>query len=171
MSDDFAYMTALDLRRLIRTRQVSPVAIVESALRRLEALQPVLNPFVTVTAELALEAARNAEAAVMAGQDQRLLGRHVLPGMHPGIDEHLGLVLVDAWLVGDLGHEDLLAFVRGTEDRDPHEVGMLPLQLPELRAHLPGRVVRGRDTWVRECGSRGGDREGQRDGPERCDPR
>ena len=74
MSDDFAYMTALDLRRLIRTRQVSPVAIVESALRRLEALQPVLNPFVTVTAELALEAARNAEAAVMAGEDQRLLG-------------------------------------------------------------------------------------------------
>ena len=34
MSDDFAYMTALELRRLIRTKQASPVAIVESALRR-----------------------------------------------------------------------------------------------------------------------------------------
>ena len=69
MSDDFAYMTALDLRRLIRTKQASPVAIVESALRRLEALQPVLNAFVTVTADLAMDAARRAELAVMAGSD------------------------------------------------------------------------------------------------------
>jgi Asp-tRNA(Asn)/Glu-tRNA(Gln) amidotransferase A subunit family amidase len=73
LSDDFAYVTALDLRRLIRSRQASPVAIVESALRRLEVLQPVLNPFVTVTADLALTAARRAEAAVMAGEDHGLL--------------------------------------------------------------------------------------------------
>ena len=73
MSDDFAYLSALDLRRLIRSKQASPVAIVESALRRLEALQPVLNPFVTVTADLALDAARRAEQAVMAGTDDGLL--------------------------------------------------------------------------------------------------
>jgi aspartyl-tRNA(Asn)/glutamyl-tRNA(Gln) amidotransferase subunit A len=74
MSDDFAYMTALGLRRLIRSKQASPVAIVESALRRLESLQPVLNPFVTVTADLALEAARQAETAIMAGDDGLLTG-------------------------------------------------------------------------------------------------
>ena len=66
-SEEFAYLTALDLRRLIRTKQASPVEIVESALRRLEALQPALNAFVTVTADLALE------AAVMSGQDGGLL--------------------------------------------------------------------------------------------------
>ncbi len=73
MSDDFAYMSALDLRRLIRSKQASPVEIVESALRRLEARQPVLNPFVTVTADLALAAARQAEAAVVGGADLALL--------------------------------------------------------------------------------------------------
>ncbi len=72
-SEEFAYMTALDLRRLIRAKQVSPVAIVESTLRRLEALQPLLNSFVTVTADLALDAARAAETAVMAGKDDGLL--------------------------------------------------------------------------------------------------
>jgi Asp-tRNA(Asn)/Glu-tRNA(Gln) amidotransferase A subunit family amidase len=73
MPDEFAYMTALELRRLIRGKQVSPVAVVESALRRLEALEPVLNPFVTVTPDLALAAARRAERAVMAGDDHGLL--------------------------------------------------------------------------------------------------
>jgi Asp-tRNA(Asn)/Glu-tRNA(Gln) amidotransferase A subunit family amidase len=72
-SEEFAYLTALDLCRLIRTRQASPVEIVESALARLEVLQPVLNAFVTVTADLALDAARAAEAAVMSGQDGGLL--------------------------------------------------------------------------------------------------
>src|SRR5215211_4858867 len=73
MTDDFAYMTALDMRRLIKTRQASPVEIVTSALRRLEAMQPVLNPFVTITPDLALEAARRAEQKVMAGDDSGLL--------------------------------------------------------------------------------------------------
>jgi aspartyl-tRNA(Asn)/glutamyl-tRNA(Gln) amidotransferase subunit A len=73
MPDDFAYMTALEMRRLIRTKQVSPVELVESTLARVEALQSVLNPFVTVTADLALGAARQAERAVMSGSDTGLL--------------------------------------------------------------------------------------------------
>ena len=73
MPDDFAYMTALEMRRLIRTKQASPVEIVESTLRRIETLQPVLNSFVTVTPELATEAARSAEHAIMAGADDGLL--------------------------------------------------------------------------------------------------
>ncbi|HLN09686.1 MAG TPA: amidase family protein [Xanthobacteraceae bacterium] len=73
MSDQFAYMTALEMRRHIRTKQVSPVEIVESTLRRIEALQPVLNPFVTITADLALDAAKEAERKVMAGTGDGLL--------------------------------------------------------------------------------------------------
>jgi Asp-tRNA(Asn)/Glu-tRNA(Gln) amidotransferase A subunit family amidase len=73
MSDDFTYMTALDMRRLIRTRQVSPVEIASSTLRRIEASQPTLNAFVTITPDLAMAAARAAEKAVMAGDDTGLL--------------------------------------------------------------------------------------------------
>jgi Asp-tRNA(Asn)/Glu-tRNA(Gln) amidotransferase A subunit family amidase len=73
MANDFAFVTALELRRLIRTKQASPVEIIESALRAAEASQASLNPFVTITADLALEAARKAEAAVMAGETDGLL--------------------------------------------------------------------------------------------------
>jgi Asp-tRNA(Asn)/Glu-tRNA(Gln) amidotransferase A subunit family amidase len=73
MADDFAFMTALDLRRLIRTKQVSPVAVVESALARAEASQADLNAFVTLTRDLALASARSAESAIMAGKTDGLL--------------------------------------------------------------------------------------------------
>lgn len=73
VSDDFTYMTAIELLRLIRTKQASPVEIAESTLRRIEASQPVLNAFVTITPELAIDAARAAEKAVMSGQDDGLL--------------------------------------------------------------------------------------------------
>jgi Asp-tRNA(Asn)/Glu-tRNA(Gln) amidotransferase A subunit family amidase len=67
--NDFAYMTALELRRLIRTRQVSPVEVAECTLQRAQASQSSLNAFVTITPELALEAARRAERMVMSGND------------------------------------------------------------------------------------------------------
>jgi len=65
---DFSFMTALELRKLIRNRSVSPVELVESTLARIEATQPTLNAFVTVTGDLAMNAARKVEAAVMAGE-------------------------------------------------------------------------------------------------------
>ncbi len=73
MANDFAFVTALELERLIRTKQASPVEIAESTLRAAETSQAVLNPFVTITADLALEAAREAETAVMAGETDGLL--------------------------------------------------------------------------------------------------
>ena len=68
---------ALTLARLIRDKQVSPVAVVEAVLARIEALQPMVNAFITVTAEEARAAARRAEAAVMAGE--RLGPLHGVP--------------------------------------------------------------------------------------------
>ncbi|HZV96232.1 MAG TPA: amidase family protein [Candidatus Nitrosocosmicus sp.] len=59
----------MTLARQIRTRAISPVALVDAVLRRIEALQPTVNAFITVTADEAREAARRAEAAVMAGGD------------------------------------------------------------------------------------------------------
>jgi aspartyl-tRNA(Asn)/glutamyl-tRNA(Gln) amidotransferase subunit A len=58
---------ALTLARQIRGKHVSPVEVVEAVLRRIEALQPRVNAFITVTADEARAEARRAEAAVMAG--------------------------------------------------------------------------------------------------------
>ena len=52
----------------IRTRQTSPVSLVESSLKRIDAVEPRLNAFITVTAELAREQARQAEREIEAGR-------------------------------------------------------------------------------------------------------
>src|SRR4029077_20321023 len=67
MSDDLAYASAAELAALIARRAVSPVEVVEGVLARIEATQPTLNAFITVAAEEARAAAREAEAGVMRG--------------------------------------------------------------------------------------------------------
>jgi aspartyl-tRNA(Asn)/glutamyl-tRNA(Gln) amidotransferase subunit A len=56
---------ALTLARLIRSKEVSPVAVVDAVLARIEALQPTVNAFITVTADEARDT--GAPGAVMAG--------------------------------------------------------------------------------------------------------
>jgi len=63
---DIADLGAGDLAHAIQTRAVSPVEAVRAALDRIDAGRG-LNAFITVTAESAMEAAREAEARVMAG--------------------------------------------------------------------------------------------------------
>ncbi|TXM87598.1 amidase, partial [Methylobacterium sp. WL103] len=53
---------------MIRTRQLSPVEVVQAHLDRIAAVDPQVNAIVTV-AEGALAAAKDAEAAVMAGRE------------------------------------------------------------------------------------------------------
>src|SRR5689334_18732163 len=67
MATDFAYKTALEIRHLVSTKQASAVEVVSAALERLDAVEPTLNAFVTRTLELALEAARKADAEVLRG--------------------------------------------------------------------------------------------------------
>ena len=52
----------------IRTGRLSPVSLVESSLARIKALEPRINAFITVTAELAREQARQAEREIEAGR-------------------------------------------------------------------------------------------------------
>lgn len=70
-------MTALQLRDAIAARQLSPVDVVERSLRAMDAVEDRLNAFVTPTPELALEAARTAERALLGGEDLGAL--HGLP--------------------------------------------------------------------------------------------
>jgi aspartyl-tRNA(Asn)/glutamyl-tRNA(Gln) amidotransferase subunit A len=66
MGTNKIYFDATKLAELIRTREMSPVEVVQAHLDRIEAVNPKINAIVTV-AEGALAAAKIAEAAVMAG--------------------------------------------------------------------------------------------------------
>src|SRR5579864_1575131 len=67
MTDNLAFASAAELAALIARRAASPVEVVEGVLARIATTQPVLNAFITVCAEAARVAAREAEAAVMRG--------------------------------------------------------------------------------------------------------
>ena len=54
-------------RALLRTRQVSPVELVEAYLARIAAIDPKVNAFITVTADRARDEARRAEQAIARG--------------------------------------------------------------------------------------------------------
>ena len=54
-------------------KHVSPVEIIEHALKRLDELNPALNAFLTVTPEIAIEEARKAEQAIMSKQKLGML--------------------------------------------------------------------------------------------------
>ena len=68
-SDSQAYTSASELAEQIRSRQVSPVEVVEAALRRIDASQPILNAFITVARDEALDDARKAEDTIARGGD------------------------------------------------------------------------------------------------------
>ncbi len=69
MSDDnLTRKSARELARLIRTRAVSPVEVLDAYLEVIEALNPKLNAIVTLVADQARDRARQAETAVMKGE-------------------------------------------------------------------------------------------------------
>ena len=68
MTTDIIFSDATGLAELIRTRQVSPVEVVKAHLDRIAAVDPKVNAIVTVN-EGALKAAKEAEAAIMAGEE------------------------------------------------------------------------------------------------------
>ncbi|MBI4199700.1 MAG: amidase [Chloroflexi bacterium] len=74
---DLMFAPAWQLRDLVAARQLSPVEVTELFLRRVEALNPRLNAYLTVAADQAIRAARQAEAAVSAGK--RLGPLHGIP--------------------------------------------------------------------------------------------
>jgi amidase len=66
---DLAFAPALELARRIKVKELSPVELVDVFLARIEAIDPELNSYITVAGDHACRAARDAEAAVQAGDD------------------------------------------------------------------------------------------------------
>ena len=64
---DLFWLSITELARLIATKAVSPVEVVRAHLERIDARDRELRAYITVCADAALEAARRAEAALMAG--------------------------------------------------------------------------------------------------------
>lgn len=52
----------------VQKKEISPLELTEACLARIERLNPVLNAFITVTAESALEEAKTAEAEIVRGE-------------------------------------------------------------------------------------------------------
>ncbi len=70
-------LTLADAATQIRDRKLSPVELTRACLDRIERLNPTLNAFITVTADQAMDAARQAESEIAAGNYRGAL--HGLP--------------------------------------------------------------------------------------------
>ena len=64
---DLASLTLQEAATLLRQKKASPVELTRACLARIEALNPVLNAFITITSESALAQAREAEAELQRG--------------------------------------------------------------------------------------------------------
>ncbi len=67
MHDDIAWMPATEMAAAIRAKTLSPVEVARAFLERIDAINPSLNAYCLVTPEMAMAAAKDAEAAVMRG--------------------------------------------------------------------------------------------------------
>ncbi|WP_181702450.1 amidase [Chthonobacter albigriseus] len=66
--EDLHYQSLVDVAGAIRRRDVSPVEVTGALLDRIEALDGDLNSYITVTADIAMDQAKKAEAEIMSGR-------------------------------------------------------------------------------------------------------
>ena len=101
-SPDLCFLSVADLSRLLRNKEVSPVEVVTACLSRTEALEPLLNSFITLMPEEAMAAARQAEQEIQAGRYRGPL--HGIPlGLKDlfyvkGVRNTSGLKVFDAYI-------------------------------------------------------------------------
>src|SRR5690348_13701667 len=65
---DLAFLSIDEAARRIRSRALSPVALTEAMLSRIERLNPLCDAFVLVMADSAMEQARQAEQEIASGR-------------------------------------------------------------------------------------------------------
>ena len=64
---ELGFAPTYKLREMIGAKLISPVELTESHLRRADELDPKLGIFITRISDMAMDAARESEAAVMRG--------------------------------------------------------------------------------------------------------
>ncbi|MDP9236107.1 MAG: amidase [Chloroflexota bacterium] len=67
MHDDLAFMPATEMAAAFREKSLSPVEVTSALLERIDALNPALNAYCLVTPDMAMAAAKEAEAAILRG--------------------------------------------------------------------------------------------------------
>jgi len=70
MAERWQFATAMEAAEALRRGEISAVALTEAALARIESLDGVLNAFITVTADRALDQARRADSELASGRDR-----------------------------------------------------------------------------------------------------
>src|SRR5438128_4669580 len=63
-TNDLAFLSLTELSELIRSRKVSPVEVTRNILERIEKRHPALNAYITVTRDVAMKAAQEAESEI-----------------------------------------------------------------------------------------------------------
>ena len=161
---DLAYTSAAELAGLIRSRAVSPVEVMRATLERIERSQPVLNAFITIGADAAMAAAREAEAAVMRGDIARAAAWRAGGGEGPDPDRRSSHHLGFADLQGPRprarrrrgGATEAGGRHRGRQDHDAGIRPAMPDAGAAVRAHAQ-RLARGSQfgRFERRVGGRG----------------
>jgi Asp-tRNA(Asn)/Glu-tRNA(Gln) amidotransferase A subunit family amidase len=77
MRDDTAWMPATEIAAAVRSKKLSPVEITKTFLDRIDSINPKINAYCLVTPEMALDQAKEREAAVT--RDQALGPLHGVP--------------------------------------------------------------------------------------------
>ncbi len=72
--DEVCWMSAIELLSSYKKKEISPVEVTEAVLSRLEEVNPKINAVVTLTADLALQQAKEAEKKWMSGSPGALCG-------------------------------------------------------------------------------------------------
>ncbi len=86
---DLARLTVAGAGRSLRAGEFTPTELTQAYLRRIERLNPLLNAYLTVTAERALEDARRATEELAAGRPRGPL--HGIPIAHKDLYETAGI--------------------------------------------------------------------------------
>ena len=161
MSDsDLAYASIEEVGKLFRKRKLSPVELTRLMLERIERLNPKLNAFITVTAEIALAQAKKAESELFAPRGRKqhcdrgplhgipislkdniytkdirtTAGSKILKEFIPQHDAHIVVQLKEAGAV-ILGKTNMHEFAYGVTSNNPHYG---PVRNPWDLARIPG---------------------------------
>src|SRR5689334_14660682 len=89
-SEELLSLSAVELRRRVGTKEISPVELLDACIDRIERLNPAVNAITAVCYERARSEARAAEKAVLQGDVLGLL--HGLPAGIKDLDETGGLL-------------------------------------------------------------------------------